>query len=90
MVCSRSSGRCSRWLAVDQALTYSSGTHLQHKMQGKCNQIEWYLMSNLSASRYRGAYCTEHESEVLDVFGKIEVVADTLPAMADKIIAATK
>jgi hypothetical protein len=59
-------------------------------MQGKCTQIEEYLMINLPATRYRGAYCTEHEGEVLDVFGKIEVVADTLPAMADNIIAITK
>jgi 2-haloacid dehalogenase len=40
--------------------------------------------------RFRGAYCTEHEGEFLDIFGEMDVVADSLPDMAEKIIAATK
>ncbi|KAJ9148937.1 Haloacid dehalogenase-like hydrolase [Pleurostoma richardsiae] len=38
---------------------------------------------------FRGAYCTILEGEPLhEVFGDMDVVADTLPAMADAIIAA--
>ncbi|KAF2126443.1 HAD-like protein [Dothidotthia symphoricarpi CBS 119687] len=40
---------------------------------------------------FRTAYCTVLEKEVLeDVFGKTDVVADTLPELADRIVAAVK
>lgn len=40
--------------------------------------------------RFHGAYCTILEAEPLyDVFGEMDVVAPTLPEMAEKIIAAT-
>ncbi|ROW02435.1 hypothetical protein VMCG_06018 [Cytospora schulzeri] len=40
---------------------------------------------------FHGAYCTILEAEPLyDVFGEMDVVAPTLPEMAEKIIAATK
>lgn len=40
--------------------------------------------------RFHGAYCTALEGEPLySVFGELDVVAPTLPEMADKIIAAT-
>ena len=40
---------------------------------------------------FRGAYCTVLESDPMyEIFGDMDVVADTLPAMADKIIAAAK
>lgn len=41
--------------------------------------------------RFHGAYCTALEGEPLySVFGELDVVAPTLPEMADKIIAATQ
>lgn len=40
---------------------------------------------------YRGAYCTVGEGEALmDVFGDMDVVAETLPGLADKVIAASQ
>ncbi|KAI0473621.1 haloacid dehalogenase-like hydrolase [Xylariaceae sp. FL0804] len=40
---------------------------------------------------FKGAYCTVLEMEPLhEVFGEMDVVADTLPDMADKIIAAAR
>lgn len=37
---------------------------------------------------FKGAYCTVYEKEYLpEVFGEMDIVADTLPEMADKIIA---
>ncbi|KAK3707713.1 hypothetical protein LTR37_011890 [Vermiconidia calcicola] len=40
---------------------------------------------------YRGAYCTVWEGEALmDVFGDMDVVAETLPELADKVIAASQ
>ena len=42
-------------------------------------------------SGFKGAYCTVYEGEELpDLFGKMDVVADTLPDMADKIVAASQ
>ena len=39
--------------------------------------------------RFKGAYCTIWEKEPLqELFGDMEVIADTLPEMADKVIAA--
>lgn len=39
--------------------------------------------------RYKGAYCTIWEKEpIVELFGEMEVMAETLPAMADKIISA--
>ncbi|KZF25801.1 HAD-like protein [Xylona heveae TC161] len=47
-------------------------------------------MWDVSAARrtgFKGAYCTVFEKEpLLELFGDMEVVADTLPEMADKII----
>lgn len=41
--------------------------------------------------RFRGAYCSVWEREALtDLFGEMDVLADTLPEMADKVIAASK
>ena len=70
-----------------------SGTHLQQRKQGESFILRRLLAlgTNLTAHcRFRGAYCTEHEGEFLDIFGEMDVVADSLPDMADKIIAATK
>ncbi|OJJ47372.1 hypothetical protein ASPZODRAFT_1946911 [Penicilliopsis zonata CBS 506.65] len=54
---------------------------------------KWFAAAHLwdvSAARmvgFRGAYCTEYEQEgVWEVFGKVEVVADSLVEMARKII----
>ena len=42
----------------------------------------------LTFSRFKTAYCTALEGEALpEIFGEMDVTADTLPAMADKIIA---
>jgi hypothetical protein len=39
--------------------------------------------------RFKGAYCTVLENEPLhNLFGHMDVVDDTLPGMAEKIIAA--
>ncbi|KAF8866167.1 HAD-like protein [Acephala macrosclerotiorum] len=49
-------------------------------------------MWDVSAARttgFKGAYCTIWEKEPLqELFGDMEVIADTLPEMADKVIAA--
>ncbi|OJJ71914.1 hypothetical protein ASPBRDRAFT_30283 [Aspergillus brasiliensis CBS 101740] len=49
-------------------------------------------MWDVSAARragYKGAYCSIWEKEpIVELFGEMEVMAETLPAMADKIIAA--
>lgn len=38
--------------------------------------------------RFKAAYCTALEGEALPaIFGEMDVVAETLPAMADRIIA---
>ncbi|KAJ5618416.1 hypothetical protein N7528_007059 [Penicillium herquei] len=54
----------------------------------------WFAAAHLwdvSAARragFRGAYCTVLEQEALtDLFGDMDVIDDTLPGMADKIIA---
>lgn len=40
---------------------------------------------------FRGAYCSIWENEALtDLFGDMDVLSDTLPELADKVIAATK
>lgn len=40
--------------------------------------------------RFQGAYCTVWEKEpLLDLFGEMDVVDETLPGMAEKIIAST-
>ena len=56
----------------------------------------WFAAAHLwdtSAAKragYRAAFCTVWEGEALpDIFGEVDVVADTLPEMADKVIAAT-
>lgn len=42
-------------------------------------------------NRFHGAYSTVLEAEPLhNVFGELDVVATTLPEMADRIIAATQ
>ncbi|KAI5368232.1 putative HAD hydrolase, subfamily IA, phosphoglycolate phosphatase-like, domain 2, HAD superfamily [Septoria linicola] len=51
-------------------------------------------MWDVSAAKrtgFRGAYCSVWENEALtDLFGDMDVLSDSLPAMADKIIAATQ
>ena len=56
----------------------------------------WFAAAHLwdtSAAKrtgYRGAFCTVWEGESLpEIFGDVDVVADTLPEMADKVIAST-
>lgn len=45
-------------------------------------------MTNVLMFRFIGAYCHIWEKESLsELFGKMDVMADTLPEMADKIIA---
>ena len=45
--------------------------------------------SGAKRAGYRGAFCTVWEGEALpEIFGEVEVVADSLPEMADKVIAA--
>ncbi|CZT19123.1 related to 2-haloalkanoic acid dehalogenase [Ramularia collo-cygni] len=58
-------------------------------------QAPWFAaghMWDVSAARrngFRGAYCSVWEQEPLtDLFGEMDVLSDTLPEMADKIIAA--
>lgn len=50
-------------------------------------------MWDVSAARrvgFKGAYCSVWENEALtELFGEMDVLADTLPEMADKIIAAS-
>ena len=44
----------------------------------------------IDKSRFRGAYCSVWENEALtDLFGEMDVLSDTLPEMADKVIAST-
>lgn len=44
----------------------------------------------LTDDRFRGAYCTVWEKEPLtELFGEMDVIAETLPEMAEKIIKAT-
>lgn len=51
----------------------------------------WKVRRLTLSFRFHGAYCTILEAEPLyDVFGQLDVVAPTLPEMADKIIAATQ
>ena len=48
-------------------------------------------IDSLTLCRFKTAYCTALEGEELpDIFGKMDVVEETLPAMADKIIEAAK
>lgn len=43
----------------------------------------------LYLNRFKGAYCTVWEQEpLLELFGDMDVVADTLPEMAEKVITA--
>lgn len=45
--------------------------------------------ANCCVNRFKGAYCTVLEGEPLQqLFGEMDVIEDTLPAMADGIIAA--
>lgn len=42
-----------------------------------------------TAARFKGAYCTVWEKEpLLELFGEMDVVAETLPEMAERVIAA--
>ena len=44
----------------------------------------------LTICRFRGAYCTVWEREPLtELFGHMDVIADSLPEMADKVISET-
>ncbi|PWY87821.1 HAD-like protein [Aspergillus sclerotioniger CBS 115572] len=59
------------------------------------NGQPWFAaghMWDVSAARragYKGAYCSIWEKEpIVQLFGEMEVMAETLPEMADKIIAA--
>jgi 2-haloacid dehalogenase len=46
-----------------------------------------FYVANYGMSRFKGAYCTVWEKEPLqDLFGDMDVIDDTLPGMADKII----
>jgi hypothetical protein len=50
-----------------------------------------FVLSNPDLDRYKGAYCTILEKEACaDIFGRMDVMADTLPDMARKIIQASK
>lgn len=43
----------------------------------------------LYLDRFKGAYCTVWEQEpLLELFGDMDVVANTLPEMAEKVIVA--
>lgn len=44
----------------------------------------------LISPRFRSAFCTAWEGEFVDVVGKVDIVADTLSEMADKVIAASQ
>ncbi|CAK3862290.1 related to 2-haloalkanoic acid dehalogenase [Lecanosticta acicola] len=57
----------------------------------------WFAAAHLwdaSAAKrtgFRGAYCSVYEGEALtDLFGEMDVLSDSLPEMADKIIAASR
>lgn len=42
----------------------------------------------ITLDRFKGAYCTVLEQEALtNLFGEMDVIDDTLPGMAEKIIA---
>ncbi|KXT07164.1 hypothetical protein AC578_2385 [Pseudocercospora eumusae] len=63
----------------------------------KSGSQPWFAAAHLwdasaaKRSGFKGAYCTVYEGEELpDLFGKMDVVADTLPDMADKIVAASQ
>ncbi|RMY62139.1 hypothetical protein D0865_00620 [Hortaea werneckii] len=58
--------------------------------------MPWFAaahMWDVSAARrtgFRGAYCSVWENEALtDLFGDMDILSDTLPEMADKVIAST-
>lgn len=39
-------------------------------------------------TRFRGAYCTIFEGDPLtDIFGEMDIIADSLPELADHVIA---
>ncbi|KAJ5172863.1 hypothetical protein N7492_005456 [Penicillium capsulatum] len=68
---------------------------LEKLMRENGGKIPWFAaahMWDVSAARtagFKGAYCTVLELEPLhDLFGEMDVVDDSLPGMADKIIAA--
>ncbi len=45
----------------------------------------------MSACRFRSAWVSVFEKEqCVDIFGQMDVTADSLPELADKIIAASK
>ena len=47
-------------------------------------------LHRLTIDRFKGAYCTVWEHEpLLELFGEMDVVADTLPEMAEKVMAAS-
>lgn len=49
--------------------------------------FQWLLLT-LVLHRFKGAYCSVWEKESLsELFGEMDVMDDTLPGMADKIIA---
>ncbi|KAH6722799.1 haloacid dehalogenase-like hydrolase [Leptodontidium sp. 2 PMI_412] len=68
---------------------------LVKKLRDDGDHAPWFAaahMWDVSAARttgFKGAYCTVWEKEpLLELFGEMEVIADTLPEMADKVIAA--
>lgn len=47
-----------------------------------------FLPVLMALNRFKGAYCTVLEQEALtDLFGEMDVIDDTLPGMAEMIIA---
>lgn len=47
------------------------------------------VMTGTDLHRFKGAYCTVLEKEPLQqLFGEMDVIEDTLPAMAENIVAA--
>ena len=54
-------------------------------------QVEGDMLTLLCYYRFHGAYTTVLEGEALhDIFGEMDVVAPTLPEMAEAIVAATE
>lgn len=54
------------------------------------NLVWFFLWSSNGADRFKGAYCTVLEKvPCTDIFGDMDVIADSLVEMVDKIIAAS-
>lgn len=48
-------------------------------------------LTRIGNSRFKAAWCSEWEIEAVpEIFGEVDVVADSLVEMADKIIEASK